>query len=309
MYEAMGDFAGCTEAYVTWFKLEETGRSIGSFQAHTVPIVNLHREAGATKIWPSRRGCAPKYRPMHPRPGDAGPVAESGHATGSEDGSGSELGSAADPEEREADEGAFEGIDDLLEQIMDAADAEVVPAARAAAEQEAMGAPEDERCAIAQRLAAADPIAAGSADDPPGAAAPRAGATVTFHVSTAGSISYYPSKGAFEAVCLNKAHGRCVLTRTARAKRDRAGRMVKGGRPVGWMAAWLLAGEDQPDKESHWLAENFRRPFAERAELRRQIGGLPSGRLLLAQERPCVEGEGPEPEDLCDYLPPHCREA
>ena len=49
----------------------------------------------------------------------------------------------------------------------------------------------------------------------------------TFYVH-GGKISYYPSKNSFEAVCGNKDHKRCVLTRTSKGRAARGGKVVAG---------------------------------------------------------------------------------
>lgn len=136
----------------------------------------------------------------------------------------------------------------------------------------------------------------------PVGAAPRAYAAVSFYVR-GGSISYYASKSCFEAVCGNRAHGRCVLTRTCNGKGGGKGGGLVGGRPVGFLAAWLAQGDDAPDKATHWSEENMKRPQGERAAMRDQISEMPSGRLLLDFERPLEAGEQAEPESLRGLLP------
>ena len=159
----------------------------------------------------------------------------------------------------------------------------------------------DESQADVVAMAAAAPLdeAAGPADAVLGR---RGRALVTYHVP-GGSISYYQSKNAFEAVCDHPHHGRCVVTRTAKARVGGSGPGGRGGRPVGFLAAWLRAGEALPDKASHWNRECMDRPWAERQALREQIGQTAAGLVLLNCERPLAEGEPAEAHDLDAYLP------
>lgn len=111
-----------------------------------------------------------------------------------------------------------------------------------------------------------------------------------------GKIAFYESKNSFEAVCRNPAHGKCVLTRTAKARATAAGQMPKGGRPLGQMAAWLEQG-GLPDKAAHWAAAVVNPSRAARSAARAAMAQ--NGPELLAFERPRNEalGEESEPED------------
>lgn len=129
----------------------------------------------------------------------------------------------------------------------------------------------------------------------------RRGAEVKNHVY-GGSVSYYPSKNAFEAVCADPEQGRCVLTRTAKGKAGGGGNIPRGGRPIGFLAAWLSAGQDCATKEGHWKRERLERRHAERSALRRLIAETPDGVRLLSYERPQAPGEDAEPADLRGLL-------
>ena len=129
----------------------------------------------------------------------------------------------------------------------------------------------------------------------------RRGAAVTYSVP-GGSISYYESKGAFKAVCENRAHGRCVLTRTCKSRGVLPNGGPRGGRPVGFLAAWLGRAEASQDKAGHWIPEAFANSVEVRSGLRAQIANTPSGVRLLAHERPVEPGEAAEPESLEGYL-------
>lgn len=307
LYEAMRDFVECSEIVVHWYKLEETGRSIGTFQVHTVPIVPLEGVDGGKKFWPPPHGRrAPMHRPQQGAPTGSNDVEEPGVAPGEDD---------CDPDEGVVDEPEADDLgepDEALGLMLDEVvhDAEKELALKWAEEETQRATRVDLEGGAPSRVAeepgSSSGGAAGGLVDPEGQNRTRSSATITFHVP-GGSISYYPKKNAFEAVCANKDHGRCVLTRTSRAKRDSTGLANKGGRPVGWMAAWLGLSESLPDKASHWSADALRRPLSERAGLRERIESVQSGRVLLGCERPVVEGESPEPETLDDYIPASAR--
>ena len=104
-----------------------------------------------------------------------------------------------------------------------------------------------------------------------------------------GSITFYLLKQVFTATCRNPAHGRCVLTRTAER-----GTRPSQGRPLGLLAAWLFMGQDLPSKESHWDRHTWPNQ-ATRFYHRKKLAETESGKQLLAEERPCDDGEPEEP--------------
>lgn len=115
-----------------------------------------------------------------------------------------------------------------------------------------------------------------------------AGDIVTLHVR-GGRISFHPSKGDVEAVCNDDRHkggARCVITRQcARYKRE-TGELVRGGRPLGLMAAWLSRGCDGAciSKDSHReLIAHI--SFEERYAGRLEIASLPGYDILAGKER------------------------
>ncbi len=126
---------------------------------------------------------------------------------------------------------------------------------------------------------------------------PRKGAEVTVHMP-GGSVSYYANKSAFQAVCDQRSHGGCKLTRTSHGRSSGAGEAMSGGRPVGFMAAWLARGHTARNKAAHWERSMFENSAADRAEARRLIAESEAGRLLLSMERPRGQGEPEEPESL-----------
>ena len=107
-----------------------------------------------------------------------------------------------------------------------------------------------------------------------------------------GRISFYPSKAAFQANCNNPAHGRCVLTRSCKAKGFR-----QGGRPLGFLAAWL-EDNGQPTKQEHWAFEHLKLTRADRLAQRLLIQGDAQKASLLVHERSREDGEDEEPETL-----------
>jgi hypothetical protein len=106
-------------------------------------------------------------------------------------------------------------------------------------------------------------------------------------------------KNELYAVCPNKAHGRCVLTRTCMAKptpRTPAGRAQ--GRPFGLLCGWLsMAYSDKcPTKDDHMM---FARTLSleERREARAAIKLVPGSDFALAVERPKRAGSDSEPDE------------
>jgi hypothetical protein len=70
-----------------------------------------------------------------------------------------------------------------------------------------------------------------------------------------------------------------------------------GGRPVGFMAAWVAAGAVCEDKESHWQTiREIEDDLASRTASREMIAGMDGGPALLAGERAsATEGIRSEP--------------
>lgn len=118
-----------------------------------------------------------------------------------------------------------------------------------------------------------------------------------------GRISYYASKHAFEAVCMIPEHGKCVLTRTSRARSGTEDHAIpKGGRPVGLLAAWLRRADQCHTKDEHWTPELLRSLHADRLAGREFVRAAQTGEELLSLERPRKEGEPEEPESLEGYF-------
>lgn len=113
-----------------------------------------------------------------------------------------------------------------------------------------------------------------------------------------GRITYYDTKNAFEATCCHPDHGKCVLTRTARGIANTRGRAHAGGRPLGYLAAWLRSASSFDNKAGHWSHAALRPSVEARRAARREIATAVGGQDLLSYERPVRPEEQSEPEDL-----------
>ena len=150
--------------------------------------------------------------------------------------------------------------------------------------------------------------ASGSGDAPPPPAPlihaprqelhPRGVADVVVHMHGLGKISYYARYDRFEAKC--DKHPACRLTRGPRPTRIDPLRPSRG-RPVGFMALWLLQQVDYDEKEEH------HNPFTlalleccmeERRAARRHVQNLPNGPELCRCERAQRPGEPEEGRGL-----------
>eukprot|EP00971_Amphidinium_carterae_P024478 482618-Amphidinium_carterae.1 len=118
-----------------------------------------------------------------------------------------------------------------------------------------------------------------------------------------GKISFYSSKGSFEARCGNKSHGTCVITRTNRGRTSRGKTFPLGGRPVAWMALWLGRSCACADKEAHWSKEDNMFSHASRMERRQELLLDRHACDLMAFERVPEEGEDLESADLKGLWP------
>lgn len=304
-YEGFGKAFGPAQIDIRFYQLQSYALPVAQVVPHMVPIEPLPTMATATQVWPVRRR-AQRAHPPKPR--------------SSKTGDGPTAGDSEDGGEQSADEAVAmdtgaEEFDDggLLEEAL-AASEELCLAAFG-------GADPDEEATTTNPETAPEPVLAGSSRDPPrpppppaaaaepavGAAEqpgeeakPRRGADATVAMP-GGTISFYRSKMAFEAVCDNKAHGRCVATRTARAKGGvGADGHPRCGRPLGFLAAWLARGEHVTTKTEHW--SEFGTSHEERVACRALFSGTPSGRLLLSREREAGPGEPAELASLDGYM-------
>lgn len=128
---------------------------------------------------------------------------------------------------------------------------------------------------------------------------PRTGGALATLELSGGTIVFYGGlRNAFEAVCNNPLHGRCVLTRGVPADKN-----ADTGRPVGMLAAWL-ACNDQIKKEGHWERSVLAQPLEHRRLWRLLIKGSIEGAALLSRERrKRDDDEESEPETLDAYMP------
>eukprot|EP00959_Pyramimonas_sp_CCMP1952_P129530 2708524-Pyramimonas_sp.AAC.1 len=99
---------------------------------------------------------------------------------------------------------------------------------------------------------------------PPGLAGPKAKAvaahaTVRIH---GGRLCYYSQYTNFEAVCGNPDHGRCVMRRAPKKKFDGPDGVPRGGRPVGFMAAWLSLSHEVDSRAAHKDTDYLRERLA-----------------------------------------------
>ena len=160
--------------------------------------------------------------------------------------------------------------------------------------------------------AAAEPAAAAHDEVPPPPAPyvpPVRGAIgkaeCTF-VVPGGVLRFYESKSSFTANCGK--HPGCVLTRTNNSvfkKSKTTGVRHKAGRPVGFLGAWLAAGNDPAitDKGSHVdpkLQESL--SWDMRCAFRVDAKNHPAGLELMGKEREKDDDELSEAESVGGYV-------
>ncbi len=105
----------------------------------------------------------------------------------------------------------------------------------------------------------------------------------------AGAIRFSDTK--FYGTCNDPRHGRCVCTRT-----NRPGRKAAQGRPLGFLAAWLLSHEDFPTQNDYvYLCSPS---LALRKKARRDLARSPNLGYFLEKERHKGDDEESEPEGL-----------
>lgn len=280
---------------VASYVLEDCLRPIGSFEVSKVPLVPLGR-AGSYEFYPPPMRGADKHARKRPR---LAAEEESG-ALPLEDGNAESEGGDTTEDELDEDtfaeheevideEGSLEAfLDSIADALMQPPQAEPVEEMRPS-EAPVVEAPEPDLGVPPPPMPPADE------DHRAGLRKNRGEATVVFRW---GKITFYASKGVFEATCRNPDHGKCVLTRTHKAKASSArGQPPKGGRPLGLLAAWLEKG-GVGSKEEHWRPDALRPSVELRRAGRAYIRGAQHGPELLAKERPLAEGEPEEPLSL-----------
>ena len=303
-YDALAALLDLGEASVTWYMLEDAVTMVNGFRPDRVTLKHLPGsdvEASLTK----KRGRAIAMHPPRPAVAALAPAVEdavgpgdSGGESEAEDGAASEPDVAEDVEREGVLMEALEISEPLAEGgILDDAPPAPVPEAEPEVAAEAPDAvAEAEEPPEAEP--APPPLPPPALPDGVAERRPRKGARATLWFFS-GTISYYDSKNAFEAVCSK--HKQCVATRTNRSKAVGADGLPLRGRPVGVLAEWLRLAPNFGTKEEHWL--HFDNAMADRSAARAQVAESESGRDLLACERERVDGEPEEPIDIGGYLP------
>eukprot|EP00971_Amphidinium_carterae_P291983 5796253-Amphidinium_carterae.3 len=98
-----------------------------------------------------------------------------------------------------------------------------------------------------------------------------------------GKISYHESKRSFEAVC--RLHKGCVLTRSADGRKVKGHAEKVGGRPLGFLMAWLEQAEHTSTKAEHWCTTTFNFTYAQRVVARQRLEGFTGATDLLQYEK------------------------
>lgn len=296
----MSHVAHVDEASVQWHILEVCDRPIGRFVPGVVPLVPLLGRASTSKFWSARRHNRIGRFPTAPRLLASDLAAIAGQSAVDEEApppmsDEDMVEEAAEPEESD-DDWFARGLGELIEEFgAEGFEGSLEPDA---------GTPEGVVVALGPASGdVAPPLApAAQAQDQALSPAGRRGAELTYYVP-GGSISFYRSKCSFEAVCECKSHKRCVLTRTHRGRpAGTSGAHPLGGRPVGFLAAWLGSGEACADKQEHWRPEMFLASQERRAHLRSMIAATADGRRLLSFERERGDGEPEELATLHGYV-------
>ena len=108
-----------------------------------------------------------------------------------------------------------------------------------------------------------------------------------------GNISYYPHSKYFIAHC-KCGHGQCDKRMKSWADAGFSAAAPTGGRPLGYLAAFLLIGTRTASKDEHWLPENLDISLEDRIEGRRILGLRPNAVDLFRKERQPFPGEPEE---------------
>lgn len=293
---------GCDEVVLKLYKVDSTPSPIGEFLPNIVGVAPLGVGGAEVFLWPGKQRAVPRH-PPRPRLGQKAAVLElMDEGEQSPDNSGDDASMPDD--ERNAELDLELELADMLEQWAEIADSGLgvgsepgdaagaaAPIASAAPSEQAPSVPEP-----APPVPEAAPRGEGAERRAGGA---RSGAAAVCYVP-GGTLAYYGSKRAFEAVCENPAHGKCVATRTSTSKGTTADGFPRSGRPVGFLAAWLARAEEAATKAEHWAM--FDNPLEARAGLREQIARTEAGTALQRCERAPAAGEPLEPPTLDGYL-------
>ena len=300
MWQMSAVYATGATIVCQFYELEDSQRFIPVFRPGPVPILKLRYRKTALKIWPrrTRRGSG--------APGAAGDAPEPDPAA-----EGDEL----DIEDERADGGADaveEGEPAPLEALGDAADLllaemETAPVRLLEEKPISIAIPEAVVHPVAvggsSASSSAAPVAVPPVPSPPARAEiepqPRGkrGRPLAQCAVPGGIIGFY-ANGKFQATCRIEGHHACILTRQGFSAAGKGGD-YRGGRPLGFMAAWLFHGIEshKPDKAEHWMPSAFLFTHDVRLEARKKLLLLPGGSDLAAHEKDAgVLGFEHEPE-------------
>eukprot|EP00971_Amphidinium_carterae_P347987 6490258-Amphidinium_carterae.1 len=332
-YEALQQLTTGTSWNLQWWKLENTGRPLSRLKSGQVTVLPFGSEKlfwppepkkrGVRRMWqtvgaghPQDNACAEEPS-MDPVP-DNNLGQFSDDAASSDDADMDEEDWCAEGEHEEEEEANFDLLIDAEESLQvvegeNLAEApEHLPDHDGASFHEGSNVPEaegalfepaSENVSVGEAIALPASSAEVAIEVPVPKSVPRAiGARgVTFsaeaycHVA-GGKISFYPSKDMFEAVCSNKTHQRCVLSRTCHSRVLKDKRVV-AGRPLGLMLCWLAAGHDCT-RAGHRNKDTWNFSHDQRAMARTALSATLGGRDLLACERAKLPTEDEEPQTL-----------
>ena len=293
-------------AKLSIYELEEADRPVVSFRPDIVPIVPMQGCPEEVSVWPPPPRAAPR-RPRGRGRGGAEVDAEGSPRDAVED----------EPEVSDGDGGADAdfGMDELEAIFIEAMEDGSFALPDDPQEGDEVDAPLPPPplpppAAPPLVVEAPDTGGAASSSDAPPPVAPlppaldvaREVVVVWVELPGQGKITYYRKSGNFVAKCANRLHGKCELTRTTSAAPQKGRLFTIGGRPLGFMAAWLARGCDCVDKPAHWQHANFDNSLVARQEARAALGRTAQGRALLQQERDLAPGEPEEPLDLTPYM-------
>lgn len=299
-YQALSLVQQCDHVSVQWYLLEDSDATLAEMAPHTVPIVPLFAGGSPTAIWPPKRRAAPMYPT---RLGEGGPDLAGAIAGAAEEGSDADPDQDFGDRDEQQSESDLDGLGDLEELSAPLLEA-LEPTSNEAVEGEAAApAGSDGIQVAAPSVGRASDIAPHVPQPVPKALPGRRGGSTVILQCPGGSVAFYGARHSFEAVCQHPGHGRCVLTRTCKGKRNATAEGgIVGGRPVAFLASWLAYGEGVATKDEHWAEAAFDQPREERARLRAAIRDSgESGALLLGCERPLEAGEPEEPATLVGY--------
>ena len=244
---------------IAFFQLEETS---GPVLRRVPDIVPVRSQGPAVHLWPPQRARRTRRRERGeelPDLSEWGMVAAIAQPSADNEGEEDDVEDEALLGEAELQE---EGVEELvlydraLDEILAAAAVEGGDVMEVAGEEDRAGAvpmaeplaDEDAPSVEPAGAVAAAPAPVARAAAKARAFAGREAALVSVELGEhLGRIAFHRSKTAFEATCGQPHHGQCTLTRTSRGRQGAGGGVV-AGRPLGFLACWLLHGAACGDK-------------------------------------------------------------